>query len=196
MLYYSFIISRRHFLGRKKKKSMYILPYRVRFSLNIQSHHNAHYLGRPVMQWVSIAQNSQLLPPHLVPLQYRCCHRHFLMSKVVCNTLILLPCHWEWTGGGLVSIYQNCKCVYHLPQNPTFGNLFHRTSPECVKWLVHQVTHCRIVCHSTWREASHCGVNLKSPWRGPGSPFCDSRSKDMTQTETGLSTEANFCINF
>lgn len=171
---------------------MYLLPYRVRFSLNIQSHHSAHYLGRSVMQWVSISQKSQLLTTSpdspavsILPQTH----------PDVQGTLIFLPCHWEWTGGEFVSMYQNCKCVYHLPHNPTSGNLFYRTGPKCVKWLVHQVTYCGIVCHSTWREASYCGVNLQNLWRGLGSLFCDSRSKDMTQTETVLSTEANFCIN-
>lgn len=58
-------------------------------------------------------------------------------------------------GRNLTILDKNCKCVYHLTSIPTSGNVFRRTSPECVKWLIHQVTHCGIVCHSNWRRPTN-----------------------------------------
>lgn len=103
------------------------------------------------------------------------------------NALTLLPRHRECkltdtaSVKGSLSIVtdNNCKCRYYLTCNLTSGNLFHRTSPTCVKWLIYKVTHSKIVCDSNWRGDNHHGGELQSLQRGPSSLPCDSVEKHV-----------------
>lgn len=173
------------FSGRKKK-SMYLLPYRVRFSLNIQSItvlitwggqscSGSQYLRRGHLLTTSPDSPAVSILPQTHP--------------DVQGALIFLPCHWGVNWRVLSACIKLQVCIPSASQSHFWGIYSTELVPSVLKWLVHQVTHCGIVCHSTWREASYCGVNLQSLWRGLGSLFCDSRSKDMTQTETVLSTK-------
>lgn len=120
------------FSWKKIKEHVYI-TIQSQISLNIQSHHNAHYL-KSVMQWVSIAQNSRLLPSQ----------SNYLAVQMLPQTLSdvkvghLTPYFFYFVTGSevgrnLTILNKNCKCVYHLTSIPTSGNVFRRTSPECVK---------------------------------------------------------------
>lgn len=133
------------FLEEKKRACIY---YHIELdSASISSRITVLIARRSVMQWVSISPEE---PPlnylTLIPYWYQYC-RHIWCPRCLNFPTLSLGVNWR----EFVSMYQNCKCVYHLPHNPTSGNLFYRTGPKCVKWLVHQVTHCGIVCHSTWR---------------------------------------------